>query len=91
LKTPANLLSSPGFGIFSPYSFSGCPIGEPRRNNRYRDNNADYYNDIESKPADSQLRPMARHREIKRKLETTIGHMICNLLEKRRVGAARAI
>jgi hypothetical protein len=56
---------------------SGYPIGEPRRNNRYRDN-ADYYNDIESKPADSQLRPAARRRKIKRELETTIGHMICN-------------
>jgi hypothetical protein len=57
---------------------SGYPIGEPRRNNRYRDNN-DYYNDIESKSADSQLRPAARRWKIKRELETTIGHTICNL------------
>jgi len=61
-----------------PYSSSGRPIGEPRRNNRYRDNNA-YYNEVENKPADTQLRLTARGREIKRELETTIGHLFFNL------------
>src|SRR5215467_11301749 len=50
--------------------FSGYPIGEPRRNNRYRDNNA-YYNDVENKPADAQLRFTAINRGIERALETT--------------------
>jgi hypothetical protein len=58
-----------------PYSFSGDPIGEPRRNNRYRDNNA-RYNDVENKPADAQFHPAAIGREIMRALGTTIGHSI---------------
>jgi hypothetical protein len=58
-----------------PYSFSGYPIGEPRRNNRYRDNNA-YYNEVENKPADAQIRFTAINRGIERALETTIGHSI---------------
>jgi hypothetical protein len=55
--------------------FSGYPIGEPRRNNRYSDNNA-YYNDVENKPAGAQLRLAAISRKIERALETTIGHSI---------------
>jgi hypothetical protein len=43
--------------------FSGYPIGEPRRNNRYRDNNA-YYNDVENKPADAHFRASAMGREV---------------------------
>jgi hypothetical protein len=43
--------------------FSGYPIGEPRRNNRYRDNN-DYYNDVENKSADAQFHPSAMGREV---------------------------
>jgi hypothetical protein len=58
-----------------PYFFSGYPIGEPRRNNRYRDNNA-YYNDVENKPAYAQLRLTAVNRGIKRALVKTIGHSI---------------
>jgi hypothetical protein len=58
-----------------PYFFSGYPIGEPRRNNRYRDNNA-YYNDVENKPADAQSRLTAISRYVERALETTIGHSI---------------
>jgi len=77
-KTPANLLSSPGFGIFCLTLSSGRPIGELRRNNRYSDNNA-YYNDVENKSADTQPRLTASSRVIKRELGTTIGHLICNL------------
>jgi hypothetical protein len=43
-KNPGGLFGSPGFGISCLTFFSGYPIDEPRRNNRYRDNNA-YYND----------------------------------------------
>jgi hypothetical protein len=74
LKTPANLFNSPGFGIFCLTLSSGRPIGEPRRNNRYSDNNADYYDDVESKSSDAQFRLTARSREFKRELGTTIGH-----------------
>jgi hypothetical protein len=73
-----------------PYSFSGLPIGEPRRNNRYRDNNA-YYNDVENKSADAQLRPTARGRSVKRMLETTIGHSIFQSEEMGRLKQARAV
>jgi hypothetical protein len=55
--------------------FSGRPIGEPRRNYRYRDNNA-YYNDVENKSADAQLRLTARGRQVERAVGTTIGHSI---------------
>jgi hypothetical protein len=55
--------------------FSGRPIGEPRRDNRYRDNNA-YYNDVENKPAGAQSRLTAGGRKIERALETTTGHLI---------------
>jgi hypothetical protein len=58
-----------------PYSFSGHPTGEPRRNYRYRDNNA-YYNDVENKSADVQLRLAAKGREVERAVGTTIGHSI---------------
>jgi hypothetical protein len=58
-----------------PYFLSGYPIGEPRRNYRYRDNNA-YYNDVENKPAGARLRFTAVSRRIERALETTIGHAI---------------
>ena len=74
-KNPGGLFGSPGFGIFCLTLLSGCPIGEPRRNNRYRDNNA-YYNDVENKPADAQLRLTAFNRGIERALEMTIGHSI---------------
>jgi hypothetical protein len=58
-----------------PYFLSGYPIGEPRRNNRNRDNYA-YYNDVENKPAQAQFRLTAIGRGIERALETTIGHLI---------------
>jgi hypothetical protein len=58
-----------------PYSFSGRPIGEPRRNYRYRDNNA-YYNDVENRSADAQLHLTARGRQVERAVGTTIGHSI---------------
>jgi hypothetical protein len=58
-----------------PYSFSGRPIGEPRRNYRYRDNNA-YYNDVENKSADAQLRLTAIGRQVEHAVGTTIRHSI---------------
>jgi hypothetical protein len=51
-ENPGGLFSSPGFGISCLTLRSGRPIGEPRRNYRYRDNNA-YYNDVENMPADA--------------------------------------
>jgi hypothetical protein len=77
-ENPGDLFCSPGFGTFCLTLSSGRPIGEPRRNNRYRDNKA-YYNDVENEPADAQSRLTARSRKIKRELETTIGHLIFNL------------
>jgi hypothetical protein len=58
--------------------FSGRPIGEPRRNYRYRDNrdNNAYYNDVENKSADAQLRLAAKGREVELAVGTTIGHSI---------------
>jgi hypothetical protein len=73
-----------------PYSFSGYPIGEPRRNNRYRDNNA-YYNDVEYKPADAQFHRTAIGREIRRALETTIGHLIYQPEEMGRPKQAKTV
>jgi hypothetical protein len=67
-----------GIWILLPYSFSGRPIGEPRRNSRYRDNNA-YYNDVVNKSADAQLRLAARSRQVEHAVGTTIGHSIFNL------------
>jgi hypothetical protein len=58
-----------------PYSFSGRPTGEPRRNYRNRDNNA-YYNDVENKSADARLNLTAKGREVERAVGTTIGHSI---------------
>jgi hypothetical protein len=58
-----------------PYSFSGRPIGEPRRNYRYRDNNA-YYNDVENKSADAQFNLTASGRQVEHAVGTTIGHSI---------------
>jgi hypothetical protein len=58
-----------------PYVCSGYPIGEPRRNYRYRDNYA-YYNDVENKPAGARLRFTTVSREIERALEMAIGHSI---------------
>jgi hypothetical protein len=55
--------------------FSGRPIGEPRRNYRYRDNNA-YYNDVENRSADAQFDLTARGRQVERAVGTTIGHSI---------------
>jgi hypothetical protein len=54
---------------------SGYPIGEPRRNYPYRNNNA-YYNDVKNKSADAQLRLTARGREVESAVGTTIGHSI---------------
>jgi hypothetical protein len=60
-----------------PYSFSGRPIGEPRRNYRYRDNNNNaYYNDVENKSADAQFDPTAIGRQVEHAVGTTIGHSI---------------
>jgi hypothetical protein len=73
-----------------PYFFSGYPIGEPRRNYRYSDNNA-YYNNVENKPAGAQLRLAAISREIKRALETTIGHSIFQPEEVGHPKQARAV
>jgi hypothetical protein len=74
-KNPGGLFSSPGLGISCLTISSGYPIGEPRRNYRYRDNNA-YYNDVENKSADAQLRLTARGREVGSAVGTTIGHSI---------------
>jgi hypothetical protein len=73
-----------------PYFFSGYPIGEPRRNNRYRDNNA-YYNDVENKPAGAQLRLTAINRWIERALGTTIGHLIFQPEDMGYLKQARAV
>jgi hypothetical protein len=60
-----------------PYSFSGRPIGEPRRNYRYRDNdNNAYYNDVENRSADAQFDLTARGRQVELAVGTTIGHSI---------------
>src|SRR5215813_1081162 len=76
-KNPGGLFSSPGFGIFCLTLSSGYPIGEPRRNYRYSDNNNNaYYNDVENKSADAQLNLAARGREVERAVGTTIGHSI---------------
>jgi hypothetical protein len=77
-ENPGGLFSSPGFGISCLTLSSGYPIGEPRRNYRYRDNrdNNSYYNDVENKSADAQLRLTARGREVERTVGTTIGHSI---------------
>src|SRR5215510_12472946 len=76
-KNPGGLFSSPGFGISCLTLSSGYPIGEPRRNYRYRDNNNNaYYNDVENKSAVAQLRLAARGREVERAVGTTIGHSI---------------
>jgi hypothetical protein len=57
--------------------FSGRPIGEPRRNYRYRDNdNNAYYNDVENRSADAQFDLTARGRQVERAVGTTIGHSI---------------
>ena len=74
-ENPGGLFSSPGFGISCLTLSSGYPIGEPRRNNRYRDNIA-YYNDVENKSAGARLRLTARGREVERAVGTTIGHSI---------------
>jgi hypothetical protein len=74
MKNPGGLFSSPGFGSFA-LLFSGRPIGEPRRNYRYRDNNA-YYNDVENKSADAQSDLTARGRQVELAVGTTIGHSI---------------
>jgi hypothetical protein len=73
-----------------PYSFSGYPIGEPRRNNRYRDNNA-YYYDVENKSADAQLRLAASGRQVERALGTTIGHSIFQFEEMGRLNEAKPV
>jgi hypothetical protein len=75
MKNPGGLFSSPGFGISCLTLSSGYPIGEPRRNYRYRDNNS-YYNDVENKSADAQLRLTARGHEVEHTVGTTIGHSI---------------
>jgi hypothetical protein len=78
MKNPGGLFSSPGFGISCLTLSSGRPTGEPRRNYRYRDNrdNNAYYNDVENKSADAQLRLAARGREVEHAVGTTIGHSI---------------
>jgi hypothetical protein len=74
-ENPGGLFSSPGFGTSCLTLSSGRPIGEPRLNDRYRDNDA-YYNDVENKPAGARFRLTAIDREIERAIETTIGHSI---------------
>jgi hypothetical protein len=73
-----------------PYSSSGRPTGEPRRNYRYRDNNA-YYNDVENKSADAQLRPAARGRQVEHAVGTTIGHSIFQSEEMGRLKQAKPV
>jgi hypothetical protein len=70
---------------------SGYPIGEPRRNNRYRDNNADQYDDVESKSSDAQFRLSARGRCVKRELGTTIGHMVYDSMIRAALSNAGAV
>jgi len=75
-ENPGGLFGSPGFGISCLTISSGHPIGEPRRNYRYRDNHAYYNNDVENRSADAQLRLTARGREVGSAVGTTIGHSI---------------
>jgi hypothetical protein len=89
-KNPGGLFSSPGFGISCLTLYSGYPIGEPRRNNRYRDNNA-CYNDVENKSAGARLRPTARGREVERAVGTTIGHSIFQSEEMGRLKQAKPV
>src|SRR5215813_10397983 len=89
-KNPGGLFSSPGFGISCLTLSSGHPTGKPRRNYRYRDNNA-YYNDVDNKSADAQRRLTARGREVGSAVGTTIGHSIFQSEELGRLKQAKPV
>jgi len=75
-KNPGESLGSPGFGFVQPFlAYSGRPIGEPRFNNRYYDNDANY-DAVKKEFSDSHVRLPAGSQCAGRELETTIGHKL---------------
>jgi hypothetical protein len=75
-KTPASHLARRGLDSFNLFLlYSGRPIGEPRFNNRYYDNDANY-DAVKKEFADSHVRLPAGSQCAGRKLETTIGHKL---------------